>query len=76
MYVRSLWIAVLVCAVIGFCLAPRSVIAQEPAITPAATIDQAKLEAGQYPLPQVLRSGQRFFNTPYLPYSTITGAAK
>src|SRR3954470_328736 len=49
-------------------------VAQEPAITPAATIDQTKLEAGQYPLPQVLRSGPRFFTTPYQPYNATTKA--
>ncbi len=43
-----------------------------PAITPAATIDQTKLEHGDYPLPQVLRSGQRFFTTPYQPYDAAT----
>jgi hypothetical protein len=47
--------------------------AQEPAITPAATIDETKLEQGGYPLPQVLRSGQRFFTTPYQPYNATTG---
>src|SRR5258708_29950336 len=49
-----------------------SLFAQEPVITPAATIDQTKLEQGGYPLPQVLRSGQRFFTTPYQPYSAAT----
>src|SRR4028119_256728 len=46
--------------------------AQEPVITPAVTIDQTKLEQGGYPLPLLLRSGQRFFTTPYQPYNATT----
>jgi len=49
-----------------------AVFAQQPAITPQATIDQTQLQQGGIPLPDVLRSGQRFFTTPYQPYDPKT----
>jgi hypothetical protein len=58
--------------IVALVLLTLPLVAQEPAITPASTIDQTKLEQGQYPLPQVLRSGQRFFTTPYQPFKADT----
>jgi len=72
MLCRALW-----ATLSALCLAAPTVIAQEPAITPAATVDQALLDAAPVPLtqalPPLLRSGARFFNTPYQPYNTTTG---
>jgi Di-haem oxidoreductase, putative peroxidase len=49
-------------------------LAQQPAITPQATVDQNAIEKGQVPLPKLLRSGQRFFTTPYQPYNAAAKA--
>jgi hypothetical protein len=45
----------------------------EPAINPGVSIDQHKLEAGQYTLRKVLESGGQFFNVPYIPFDKTTG---
>ncbi|HET7436217.1 MAG TPA: hypothetical protein VFN10_16020, partial [Thermoanaerobaculia bacterium] len=47
-------------------------LAQEPAITPKSTVEQSQIEQGKVPLPMLLRSGQRFFTTPYQPYNAAT----
>lgn len=46
-----------------------TIAAQQPVITPQSSIDQKAIENGQVPLPKLLRSGQRFFTTPYQPYN-------
>lgn len=40
--------------------------AQDPAVTPEVSIDQADIDAGKVPLRQLLESGSHFFSVPFI----------